>query len=184
MRVWELCPKEHLSNTRRKQQYYLWKTPCCWGWRSPSADLTCYLGRFPACHAFGSKMLWQSCQGLSGLQTITPSCSSMWASMTLAGETWSVASVTISHRRWRPRAWVPRWHLLDPAREEEGLDEDWKDSVGQQIIYTVIINNKDLGFAAMGLSGDWGKDDIHFAKWSEYQVLQKPLPLFHVIRPF
>lgn len=49
---------------------------------------------------------------------------------------------------------MPRWHLLDPAREEEGLDEDWKDSVGQQIIYTVIINNKDLGFAAMGLSGD------------------------------
>lgn len=138
MRVWELCPKKHLRSTRRKQQYYLWKTPCCWGWRSPSADLTCCLGRFPACHAFGSKMLWQSCQGLSGPQSITPSCSSMWAPMILAGETWSVASVTISYCRWRPRTWVTRWHLLDPAREE-GLDENCKDSMGQQRITQSLL---------------------------------------------
>lgn len=50
-------------------------------------------GGFFACQEPGSVMLQRDCQGLSGSQTITPSCTSTWAPMLLPGVTWSISQV-------------------------------------------------------------------------------------------
>lgn len=139
----ELSELELCSSIRRKKQYQLWETLCCQGWRPPSADLTCCLGRFAACHVFESRMLWRGCQGLSVHQTITSCCSSMCVPMIPAWETWSVANMAISHCSKGPRVGEPRWHLLDPASEGKGPDEAWTNPLGQQTFAQPVLR---IGF--------------------------------------
>lgn len=67
--------------------------PSCEG-GDPSAYLICHLRRLVACEWLGSQTLWKACQGLSGPQTTTPSCFSMYASMTLLGMIWKLSVVT------------------------------------------------------------------------------------------
>ena len=73
---------------------------------------------------FKIRDVWRYCQGSSSPSTLFLCCSSMWAP-TLAGAMWTMSRVTTDIGRWKWRAGVPRWCLLKPSDEGEGLSRSW-----------------------------------------------------------